>query len=124
MIDHFGVGHFVLLGIGVFDISNRAFGLRYAGGDALVTLRANADRPLDRGVFPNFRLPIRGDLRKVVCEIEGRARPVGTMHDCDRLAGQFDVGVQFGDSRIIPRRYRAEKNVGEESRRRLSSLRD
>ena len=64
LVDHLGVGQLVLLGIGIFDVADRALGLADVVGDAFVALGADADRPLDRGVGADLGLPVRADLRR------------------------------------------------------------
>ena len=64
LVDHVGVGQLVLLGVGVFDIADRALGAGDIVGDAVVALGADADRPFDRGRLADLGLPVRRDLRR------------------------------------------------------------
>src|SRR5262249_54754298 len=62
LVHHLGIGEFVLFGIGVLDIANRALGLGDVVGNALVALGAEPTRPLDRVVGSNLGLPVGADL--------------------------------------------------------------
>ena len=70
------MGQLVLLGIGVFDIADRTLGLGDVVGDTFIAFGANADRPLDRRVEADLRLPLRTDLGQVIGKIVGRTRAV------------------------------------------------
>ena len=82
-------------------------------GDALVTLGADAGRPLQRGVDANFRFPVRADLGQVVGEVIGGARSVRAMHDRDRLARQLGIGIELFDRGVVPGLDVAEEDLGE-----------
>src|SRR4249920_96416 len=81
LIEHLGIGHLVLLGVGILDIADRALGLGHVVGHALVTLGADADRPFDGLLGANLALPVFADPREVVGEIVGRAGTIGTVND-------------------------------------------
>src|SRR5262249_53374748 len=103
----------VLLGVGVFDVADRALGLRDVVGDALVALGADAGRPFDRGVGTHVRLPFRADLREIVREDEGRAGPVRAVNDRDRVRRQLRLRIELFDRRIVPGLAFAEEDLGE-----------
>ena len=97
------VGQLVLLGVGIFDVADRALRLLDVVRDALVALGADAGRPLDRRAGADLRLPLRADLREVVGEDEGRARAVRAMDHDDRLRRQLGIGIQLLDRSVVPR---------------------
>src|SRR6266516_5234537 len=113
LVDHVGMGQLVLLGIGVFDVADRTLGLGDVVGDTFIALGADADRPLDRRVEANLRLPLRTDLGQVIGKIVGRTRAVRAMHDCNRLRRQLGRRVELGDGRIVPSLDLAEEDFGE-----------
>src|SRR4030095_10893701 len=102
LVDHLGVGEFVLFGIGVFDVADRTLGVRNVVGNTLVTLGSNAGRPFHRRVDADLGLPIWADLRKVIGEIVGRARSIRTMHDGDCLVGQLAIRIELLYRWIVP----------------------
>ena len=63
VIDHTRVGQVVLLGIGIFDIADRVFGLADVAGNAFIALGANARRPFDRGAGADLGLPVHSTWR-------------------------------------------------------------
>ena len=111
-VDHLGIGQVVLLGISIFDITERTDGLRRIIGDAFAALGADADRPLDRGVGADFGTPIRAHLGQIVGPDEGGARTVGAVHDGDGGVRQADAGIELGDRRIVPLGDLAEEDLG------------
>ena len=83
LVDQVGVGQLVLLGVGVFDVADRALRLHHVVGDAFVALGADAGRELDRRVRADLRLEVGADLREVVRPDERRARAVRAIDDGD-----------------------------------------
>ena len=113
LVDHGGVGQLVLLGIGVFDVTDRILGLADIAGDAFVALGANASRPFDRGAGTDLGFPVGADLREIVGEVEGGARTVGAANDGDGVGRQLQLRIELGDRRIIPFGDLAEIDVGQ-----------
>src|SRR5262249_20666128 len=112
LVHHLGIGEFVLFGIGVLGIANRALGLGGVVGNALVALGAEPTRPLDRVVGSNLGLPVGADLGQIIGEIVGRARAVRAMHEGNRLVGQLGIWIEFLQRRIVPGLHLAQENLG------------
>src|ERR1700689_1915273 len=80
LVDQRSKGQLVLLGVGVFDVTDRVLGLADIAGDALIALGADAGGPFDRGAGADLGLPVGADLGKIVGEIERGARTVGAVN--------------------------------------------
>src|SRR5690606_36453299 len=99
------VGELVLQRVGQLDITDAALDLLDVGGDALVALAADTDRPLHRGAFAHAVLPALVDLGQVVGEVEARARTVGAVDDGDLVARQRQAAAERDDGRIAQPGY-------------------
>ena len=107
------IRQFVLLDVGVFDITDRVGQTGYESGHALITLAACANGPIHRAVLADFGLPFGIHLAKVAGKQKCGAGAVSTAHRCDRCVRQIYGRVDGLDSRIVPARNLAQINVAE-----------
>src|SRR3954469_13547812 len=96
----------------LLDVADRALRLLDAAGDAVVALRAGADRPLHVLVDARTALPRRRVVGEELREVLRRARGVGAVADRDAVARQLDAGVLARDLRVVPLLDLAEEDVG------------
>ena len=68
---HQGIGHLVLLDVGVLDVADRIRQLGDERRDAFVALAARAGGPVDGGALTDLGLPLGVYLGQVVGEDEG-----------------------------------------------------
>ncbi|MPM40441.1 hypothetical protein SDC9_87082 [bioreactor metagenome] len=97
-----GVGHLVLLHIGVLDVANGVGQTAHESGHAFVALAACAGGPVHGRAFTHLVFPLGVHLRQIVGEQEAGARAIGAAHRSDVGVRQLDVGVQCGDGCIVP----------------------
>ena len=107
-----GVRQLVFLGECPLDVANCALDALDVGGDALIALAADADRPFHGGAGTDLAFEVRTDLRQVIGEQEGCAGAVGAVHDGDFRIRQIDARIEGGNFRRIPLGDLAEVDVG------------
>ena len=117
------MGQLVLLGVGVFDVTDRARQTLHEGRNALVALTAETDGPLYGRAFADLLFPVSADLGQVVAENEGRTGTIGTTNHADVLFRKLDVGVQFGDRLVVPLEDLAHVDVGQNGTRQFQLAR-
>jgi hypothetical protein len=76
VILHQSVGHFILLGVSIFDVADGVFHLLNITRHTRIAFASNPDRPGDRDVVADFFLPRAADLGKVIRKNESGAGPV------------------------------------------------
>src|SRR5205823_4224847 len=101
----------VLQRVGLLDVADRALGLLYRGGDAVVALGAGAGRPLDVLVDARAAVPRGRVVGEELREALGRARRVRAVDDRDLRVGQLEARVLAGDLRVVPGLDLAEVDV-------------
>src|SRR4051794_37841317 len=114
----------VLQCVGLLDVADGATRLLHATRDAVVALRAGADRPLDRLVDARAALPRGGVVGEELGEVLRRARRVGAVADRDAVAGQLDAGVLTRDLGVVPLLDLAEEDVSDGLAVELEALLD
>jgi len=97
-----GIGHLVLLDIGVLDITDRIGQLLDESCNAFIALAAGADGPIYSRAFADLALPLGVDLAQIVGEQETGARTVSTANRCNGRIRQRQGGVERLDGRVVP----------------------
>ncbi|MCY1515388.1 hypothetical protein D9M68_499720 [compost metagenome] len=97
-----GVGHLVLLDVGVLDVADRVGQAVHESGDAFVALATRAGGPVHGRAFADLALPLGVDLAQVVGEQEAGARTVGAANRGDGGVRQGQRTVQCLDGGIVP----------------------
>src|SRR5439155_18995743 len=86
---------------------------------SFIPLATKAHGPLHRGSLARAVSPLGAYLGKVIGENESRSATIGSMDHDDRLIGQVDAGIFFGERRVIPGCNFSLKNSCQRLRREL-----
>ena len=111
-----GIGHFILLGIGVFDITDGPAHHLHLAGHAFIAFAADAAgrRPLHRFAGSHFLFPLRRNHGQVAGIDKGGSGTVAAMHHGDGLGGEFHIGVKALDGRVVPPGDFAEVDISQQ----------